>query len=398
LVNASAIFVSRSARIVLFLVFDFASNQWNTFDLTKLNRQITLGPTQATSGLAQTAFQIEPYPILWSIRNDGQLLGLVFNVQDQVYGWFRKNMLPGGGIIESVAVVSGQNQEDQIAVVVNRTINGVVQRYVEYFMPQEIFSQLSNAFFVDCGQQLQLLPSVSITGITNSNPPVVTAANHGFSNGQQVQIAAVQGMVSTTGQSINQDKTMAYTIAGVTANTFQLAGMDTTLWSAYASGGSVMQVTNQVTGMSYLLGQTVVAVGDGAQILQPTVVTADTVAFPYYCNLITIGLPYQVTVQPTNPVLTAQGSTTRGMKQKISRVTLSLYQSMGGQYGTDPANMYDLNYGSGSMAQQPSMFTGQITRDLDGEWADESTFYVTQNVPFPFTLRGLVWRDSANQD
>jgi hypothetical protein len=298
-----------------------------------------------------------------------------------------------GGNIESLAVISGTNQEDQVAIEVNRTINGVTQRYIEYFMPQEMYGQLSNAFFVNCGQQLSLLPAVAITGISQANPVVVNAPAHGFSDGMTVQIANVQGMTD-----INQDATEAYTIAGATTDTFQLVGMDTTTWPAYTGGGTVMQVANQVTGLSYLLGQTVVAVGDGALILEPTVVTSDEMTFPYYCNLITIGLPYQVTIQPTNPVLATSSSTTRGMKQKLDRVTLSLYQSMGGQYGTSLSSMYDIVYDQGTMGQPPAMATGEYTRDLDADWDDRSTIYITQNDPFPFTLRGLIMRLSYNPD
>ena len=401
LVNGSAIFVSRSTRIVTFLVYSFTSNQWENNDLTRLNRNITLGSSAATSGIAQTAFQVEPYPIFWAVRNDGQLIGLVFNVQDQVYAWFRVNMTPEGGTIESVAVISGQGQEDQVVVVVNRTINGVTQRYVEYFMPQELFSQLSNAFFVHCGQQWHGLPAVAITGIANGVGATVTAPNHGFSNGMQVQISGVVGMASPNGdQSINQDATEAYTVASATTDTFELATMDTTTWTPYVSGGSVEQVTNQVTGMSYLMGQSVVATGDGALIIPtPTPVTSDTVTFPFYCNVITIGLPYQMTVQPTNPVLSGQGATTRSMPQKINRISLSLYQSMGGQYGDDLDHMYDITYGPGAQGKQPKMSTfDSLVRDTDCDWTEESTFFVTQNDPLPFTLRGIVFRMSANQD
>jgi hypothetical protein len=393
LVNGSAIFVSRSTRIVTFLVFNFVSNQWDNSDLTRLNRNITLGPSSAQSGIAQTAFQAEPYPIFWAVRNDGQMIGLVFNVQDQVYAWFRINMQTQGGSIESVAVISGANIEDQISVVVNRTINGVTMRYVEYFMPQELFDDLSNAFFVNCGQQWQGLPPVAITGINNGTPVEVQARGHSFTDGMTVQITGVKGMTE-----INQDQTQAYTVVNAVLNKFQLVGMDSTLFGVYTGGGTVQQVTNQVTGMSYLLGQQVVAVGDGAVILQPTTVTSDTVVFPYFSNLITIGIPYQITIRPTNPVMSAQGSTTRGMKQKLNRVTLSVYQSMGGQYGTDPAHMYDITYGPGTMLQPPAMSTLELTRDMDADWSDESTFYVTQSDPLPFTLRGLVWRDSTNQD
>lgn len=394
LVNGSAIFVSRSTRIVTFLVFSFVTNAWENNDLTRLNRNITLGPTQAQSGIAQTAFQVEPYPIFWAVRNDGQLIGLVFNSQDQVYAWFRVDMTAQGGIIESTAVITGANQEDQLVVVVKRSVNGVTTRYVEYFMPQELFSQLSNAFFVHSGQQLNGGPGVAITGITNANPTVVTAPAHGFTNGMTVQIVGVAGMTQ-----INQAPTQAYTVAGATTDTFQLVGMDSTAFGVYSGGGTATQVFNQVTGLSYLLGNTVVAVGDGALILQPTVVTEDSITFPYYANLITIGIPYKMTVQPTNPVLSQQGATTRGMPQKINRISLSLYQSMGGKYGEDLGHMYDITYGPGTKAKQPQMSTfDSVVRDTDCDWSEESTFFVTQDDPLPFTLRGIVFRLSANQD
>ena len=471
------LFVSRSARIVMMLAFNFVTNQWDNFDLTRLNRNITLGPSAALSGIIDTAMQIEPYPIYWAVRGDGQLIGLVFNQQDQVYAWFRVNMLPEGGFIESAAVISQQGEEDQLAVLVRRTINGVTQRYFEYFMPQELFSDLSNAFFVHSGQQLQLLPAVNITGIskggssvqitaviesggigllttatplggfaaqqvtiagisgTDSNsvsfnttwsidgcvadqftivpggggitgtlavtgssmatlqPCIVTAPGHGLSTGMQVRIQGVQGMTQ-----INQDMTSAYTITVIDANNFSLDGIDSTQWGTYTGGGTVIQVTNQVTGMSYLLGQTVVAVGDGTQILQPTAVTSDTVTFPYYANLITIGLPYKLTVQPTNPAITSPTSTTRGQKQKLNRATLSLYQAMGGCYGTDPEHLYPITYGPGPKGKTPGMFTGEVTRDIDADWDDQDTFYIEQDEPFPFTLRALIMRLSYNAD
>lgn len=387
LVGSAAIFVSRSARIVLFVVYDFVSNQWNGYDITRLNRNITIGPTEAQSGITQTAIQNEPYPIYWATRADGQLIGLVFNQQDQISAWFRINMLPQGGIVESVAVISGQNEEDQVVLVVNRTINGVTQRYVEYFMPQQLFGQLSNAFFVHCGQQWQGTGPFNITGIQNSNPCLVNAPGHNFTNGMLVQIANVQGMTQ-----VNQDQTQAYTVTSVGLNSFALQGVDSTAWGVYTGGGTVKQVTNQVSGMSYLLGQQVVAVGDGALILPldpPISVMADTVNFPYYSNLITIGIPYQTIIEPMNPILGSREATSRGKRQKISRVALSLYQSMGGLFGSDQQHLYAINYGTGSETQAPSMFTGLIERDLDGDWDDYASISIVHGEPFPFTLRSV---------
>jgi hypothetical protein len=265
-------------------------------------------------------------------------------------------MQPNGGDIESVAVISGLNEEDMIVVVVNRTVNAATVRYVEYFYPQELFNQLSNAFFVHCGLQLNLGAAVNITAIENVfSPCTVTAPGHNFVDGQFVQITGVIGDEgNNTGMwQVNQDKTEAYIVAGSSGDTFQLQGVDSTLWGAYIGGGTALPVTNEVTGMSYLLGNEVVAVGDGAVILQPTLVISDTMTFDYYCAQITIGLPYKLTVQPTNPVLSSQGSTTRGMKQKLNRVTISLYQSLGGQFGVDHNHMYDITYGPGTEGMQP---------------------------------------------
>jgi hypothetical protein len=395
-----SLFVSRSARIVMVLVYNLTTNQWDNFDLTRLNRNITMGTSEAESGIVQTAMQIEPYPIFWAVRADGQLLGLVFNQQDQVFAWFRVNLLPGGGAVESAAVITGQGEEDQLAVVVRRTINGVTQRYFEYFMPQELYGQLSNAFFVYCGQQWHGSGPFDIANFYwNLSPPqavVVTAPGHNFSDGQMVQISGLEGSTQ-----FNQDKTEAYTVTNSNpgAGTFELQGMyGSNGGGFYTGGGTVIQVTNQVTGMSYLLGQEVVAVGDGALILPPTLVTSDTVSFDYYSNLITIGLPYAVEVQPVNPVLSSPAATTRGQKQKLNRVTLSLYESMGGQYGTDINHLYDITYGPGTKYKVPQMATLELTRDLDSDWGDESRFYIIQDDPLPFTLRGLVMRMNYSQD
>jgi hypothetical protein len=225
---------------------------------------------------------------------------------------------------------------------------------------------------------------------------VTTAVPHGFSNGQFVNISAVLGMTE-----INIDSTEAYPIAGVTSNSFQLVGMDSTEFGVYTGGGTTAQVTNEVTGMTYLMGQQVVAVGDGAIILPVspvTTVTSDTVTFAYYANFITIGIPYQMTVRPTNPTLSSQAATTRGMKQKLDRVTLSLYQAMGGNVGVDLDHIYPINYGPGSQGQQPAMSSFEFTQDLDCDWTDQSTIYIIQGDPLPFTLRGLVMRLDANQD
>lgn len=69
----------------------------------------------------------------------------------------------------------------------------------------------------------------TITGATQANPVVITSAAHGYSNGDDVEISGITGMTELNGKR--------FTVANVTANTFELSGIDGTSYTAYASGG-----------------------------------------------------------------------------------------------------------------------------------------------------------------
>lgn len=75
---------------------------------------------------------------------------------------------------------------------------------------------------------------VNITGATKTNPVVVTAPGHGFTNGQTVYITEVKGMTQ-----LNNKK---YTVASATTNTFALSGINGGSYSTYTSSGKVGRV------------------------------------------------------------------------------------------------------------------------------------------------------------
>ena len=70
----------------------------------------------------------------------------------------------------------------------------------------------------------------TITGITAANPAVVTATGHGYQNGDIVVITGVVGMVQVNNR--------AFVAANVSANTFELRGVDGTGFTPYVSGGT----------------------------------------------------------------------------------------------------------------------------------------------------------------
>jgi hypothetical protein len=85
----------------------------------------------------------------------------------------------------------------------------------------------------------------TITGITAANPPVVTAAAHGYVNGSIVRISSVVGMTQVNDR--------AFVVANQTTNTFELKGINGTGYTPYGSGGQAF-------------GQTMVAVAKCSKI------------------------------------------------------------------------------------------------------------------------------------
>lgn len=77
--------------------------------------------------------------------------------------------------------------------------------------------------------------NLTITGITQANPAVVTVASIGsLQNGDQIVIQEVAGM-----EEVNFDGTNVYTVAGIAGATFQLLGINSTAYGMYTSGGIV---------------------------------------------------------------------------------------------------------------------------------------------------------------
>ena len=70
-------------------------------------------------------------------------------------------------------------------------------------------------------------PGKVITGATKANPVVITAAAHGFANGDVVYITGVSGMTQLNNKT--------FTVANKQTNTFQLQGIDGRSYSTFAS-------------------------------------------------------------------------------------------------------------------------------------------------------------------
>jgi len=118
-------------------------------DMTILAEHITEG------GLVQFAYQQEPDSVIWCIRTDGTLLGLTYRREEEVVAW-HKHVIggvfgSGQAVVESIATLPTDSGEDELYMIVKRTVNSVTKRYVEVLKTFDFGSDTTAAFFVDSG-------------------------------------------------------------------------------------------------------------------------------------------------------------------------------------------------------------------------------------------------------
>lgn len=87
--------------------------------------------------------------------------------------------------------------------------------------------------------QQTLGSDLTVTAVTLANPGVATSTAHGLSNGDIVVFDVTDGMIELDGQAVR--------VANVTANTFELEGLNTSSYSVWSAG-----VANEVTAFSTL--------------------------------------------------------------------------------------------------------------------------------------------------
>ena len=161
-------------------VGDVNADAYQAPDMSILAEHITEG------GVEQFAYQQEPDSVVWMVRSDGTLLGMTYRREEQVVA-FHKHVIGGafsGGqaVVESIATLPTDTGEDELYLVVKRTINSVTKRYVERMKPFDFGSDTTGAFFVDSGLSYSGSAVTSLSGLYHLEGEDVSVLANGASH------------------------------------------------------------------------------------------------------------------------------------------------------------------------------------------------------------------------
>jgi hypothetical protein len=201
LLNDVLLFVQRRGRKVRELTYNFERDGWVAPDLTVLSEHVTQGE------LVELAFQQQPDAILWAVRGDGQLVGMSYERDQEVVAWHRHTT---DGEFESVATVYGlSGADDEVWLVVKRTINGQTKRYIERFKADnraKFEAQTKDDWwYLDCAKRYSGTATATITGLSHLEGKAVSVLANG----------AVQPDETVASGQITLDKTYTKVLAGL---------------------------------------------------------------------------------------------------------------------------------------------------------------------------------------
>ena len=186
----ATLFLQRAKRKIRELAYNFDVDGYQAADITILNDTVT------TSGVNEMAYQQSPDSILWCVRDDGVLSGLTYQRAEQVTAWHRHKLggtfgtgatATGYGVVESVATISGALNEDELWVIVKRTIDGSTKRYVECFADFDFDETTSTDFrFLDSHLTYSGGATTTLSGLSHLEGQTVSILADGSAHNTKV--------------------------------------------------------------------------------------------------------------------------------------------------------------------------------------------------------------------
>lgn len=423
LVSNAALFIQRAKRKLRELIYNIDTDSYFAPDLTILSEHIT------ENGIKETALMQEPDNIVWCVRRDGVLVGLTYRREEDIVAWHRHKI--GGtftgthldfasktydyGLVESVAVVPSDLNEDTVYLIVKRTVDVPL-----------LYSATADATNNRIDSNAHGLSNgTAITFETNGTAPVGTQA------GDSSNLFKVDGTTQYFARNVsanvfsifidadgaNNDtasKKIVFTDAGTGTMTVFAATRTTKprrfieFFTPFDFGDDVEDSffvdsgltytgssATSLTNLDHLRGQVVTILTNGA-----THPTKSVTARPAAINLersttkAHVGLPFSSTIKTMRIDRGSNLGTAQGKIKRINGITLRLFRTVGVLVGESTSQTDRISFRSSAAAMDTAvpLFNGDKEVEFDGGFNTDAFVVVQQDQPLPLTLLSVIPR------
>jgi hypothetical protein len=360
-----------------------------------------------SSTVTQLAYAALPDSLLWGMRADGRLACLTHSAEQDVFGWslhtiggYRDASKLQAAKVKSIcAIPSPDGTIDDIWMIVERYVDGNIQRDVEYLtevqnIPQQWENESNDAyerrildfqadqFYVDGGVTYDEPLTITNIAASESGVITVTCPSHGLTDGDEVRIDSVIGMWQVNARS--------YVIDSTGTNTFTLVDEDGTDFTPYASGGVVRELVTTFSGLEPYEGQTIDILADGAVHPSRTVVDGE-IELQYGAGRVHLGYGFLSLIETQRPAGGANSGSAQGQLGAIDHVVIRMRSSLGGKIGPSEALLDDILFrkASDAMDAPPALFSGDVEMGWPDGYSTDRTVVFVQDQPLPAVIEGI---------
>jgi len=400
------LYVQRGGEVVFSFKYNIINDGFKSKDETIQSDEV------AENGIIQIAYQQGNPNQIWGVTNAGRLLTFVYNADEGISAWNRQIIAAEG----TVLTVAGQPQEDnkdRVWIAVEREVDGVTRRYVEYLaknprIPErtDIYSgdsaddksaddlKYRNLMFYAQKRQVHLDSALELDTTVEDidvTPAAVTGTDIDFGSSASIFSSSDIGRRIVVKHLTGTEQGIAEITEYVSETLVRCKILQDFESTDTIARGTWYFTQDTISGLGHLEGETVSIIADGG--IHPDCVVEDGgITLDYQVTYAIVGLFYYGRVQTMPLELLLSTGITPGKLKSVTKINLMFRKSMGVSYGTDPYNMQRIAFRRGDQYtdRPPLLYTGvreQSGFDLYAEWR---TMWVIQTVPYPCTLVSLI--------
>ena len=383
-IGNSILFLQRQRKKIREFSYRFEDDAYLAPDMTLLAEHIT------GTGIVDVDYAQEPSSIYWAVRDDGTLLALTYQREEDVVAWSR-NILGGSykltfnGATGVTDYLNDANYNGYITITAHGLSTGDEVVYSAGGGTKVIGLQDGATYFVSKIDADKLeLSSTYKQAIDRTILQLADGAGASHTLTAKAQVKSVSSIAEPS-----ENQTWVIVRRRINGNIVQYIeyldgslNMDSTL-SALVNDGITV-----VTGLNHLEGESVqILVGDAVFANQTVTGGSITVTLPSKASFksIEIGLGYTSKIKTMRVEAGSQAGSAQGRKKRYNEVMVRLLKTVGIKINGD---QLPFRTSSTPMGQNIAEFTGD-KRVINLGWDRDGQIEILQEQPLPMTVLGI---------
>jgi hypothetical protein len=384
------------------IVYDFMSESYKVNNINLLNDEIN------REGIIQFSYIRGFDDILYCLKNNGEISGLVYNVEQQINGWFRlttsnfdrqRGKNSDDGFIESIATLRQDDGSEVLVMTVRRKEydeNGdyTVNRYLEYLSHpskkinrMEFFSnneeydtreynyysyqsQLNNNY-MDCASVYNGLQNKSLTLSQREVGEAIATITDGTFTDNDIDKKIFEdfGYNLEDGQALILEVIDPNNLRINIQKPFTKTNLDNFILSI-----------NKTTLPTIFRNKTVCTIVDGGRGQEYTIANDCVLNLQYPAKYLIVGFKYLGLVKTVNLNVISETGNTSDLKKHVKKVDLYFYNTIGCKVGTNLYDLAELYIGVGRETGKPPYPLNSIkTLALNDSPDEEKEIYIVKD-------------------